>query len=182
MISKVTLQKNNSNNSNQHRNVVAPVMLSSTLLGSIGGYATLKVKGIDKDADRYIKEVKDVGDKTLQESIGTLEQETFNNALKSEKYSDFMCKNVWGYSKEFKKDFQLSDFLDKEDLDKFNKELAEGKQKIQELVEKDINETKKELSQIKWKHIGVGAGIGVGIGIIILAIKIIANRSKNRAK
>lgn len=182
MIPKVTFKGTDLNTSNQQKNVVAPVMLSSTLLGSIGGYTTFKIKGFDKEAAEYIKETKDIYNKDIQKYADDFEQETYRKALEKPKYSKFLDEVILGQDKDLGKDFKLSDFLDKEDMDAFNKELDSDKQKIKVLADGTILEVKKELSKIKWKHIGIGAGIALGAGIIILAIKSMTNKSKNRDK
>jgi len=64
----------------------------------------------------------------------------------------------------------------------FQKEVDQCKAKVNELMQPDISATKKELSQLRWKHIGIGTGIGVGVGLVILAISAIANKSRNKDK
>lgn len=182
MIQKINFTSAETNNNSKQKNIAVPAAATTLGLGAAGGYATFKVKGFDKDASKDIKTIKDMSNNDIQIFTDAFEQETYTNSIKNTKYSKFLNDVILEQDKEFKKDFELADFLDKEDLNKFNNELSSGKQKIQEFAEESILVLKKELSKIRWKYLGIGASIGAGLGLLILAINAFKSKSSNKGK
>jgi len=176
MINTVSIDSNNKKNNSL---LNGGIVVGGTLLGISGGRVALKASGFDTFVKTTINNMQEETEEIVNKEIQNIQKKHYKMARKNKKYFDFI-DNVLEQRKEFGKDFQLEDFLDKEDLKKFSDEIKKLQSEANEVTKEYLSKFKKNTLHKKLKYSGIGAAIGLGVGALVVGTKTYLNSKNNK--